>query len=129
MPKNQRTVDEILSGLEPQQMEITQKLRALVKSTVPDVAETVRRGNITYLLSGKDFVWILQYKGHTDLEFFMGASLSSPLLKKRGEKEKREAVRHIEVKTVDKMEPELIRLLKEAAATGTEHCGPTTRRV
>jgi hypothetical protein len=59
----------------------------------------------------------------------MGASLNSPLLKKRGEKEKREAVRHVEVKTMDNLEPELVRLLKEAAAAGTEHCGPTARRV
>jgi hypothetical protein len=117
----QRTIDEIVGSLEPAQKETTQNLRALIKSTVPETVEIVRQGKIAYKLNGKDFVWISRYQGHVDLEFFMGASLDSDLLKSRG-KEKSENVRHIAVSDVDKLKPEIVRLLKEAAAMGFGHC-------
>jgi hypothetical protein len=83
--------------------------------------EIVRQGKIAYKLNGKDFVWISPYQSHVDLEFFMGASLDSDLLRSRG-KEKSENVRHIAVSDVDKLKPEIVRLLKEAAAMGFGHC-------
>ena len=117
----QRTIDEILGSLEPAQKETTQNLRALIKSTVPETVEIVRQGKIAYKLNDKDFVWISPYQDHVDLEFFMGASLDSDLLKSRGA-EKSENVRHITVSNLDKLKPEIVRLLKEAAAVGFEHC-------
>ena len=117
----QRTIDEIVGSLEPAQKETTQNLRALIKSTVPETVEIVRQGKSAYKLNGKDFVWISRYQGHVDLEFFMGASLDSDLLRSRG-KEKSENVRHIAVSDVDKLKPEIVRLLKEAAAMGFGHC-------
>ena len=120
----QRTIDEILVSLEPAQKETTQNLRALIKSTVPETVEIVRQGKIAYKLNGKDFVWISHYQDHVDLEFFMGASLDSDLLKSRGA-EKSENVRHITVSNLDKLKPEIVRLLKAAAAIGFEHCSPS----
>lgn len=120
----QRTIDEILVSLEPAQKETTQNLRALIKSAVPETVEIVRQGKIAYKLNGKDFVWISPYQSHVDLEFFMGASLDSDLLKSRG-KEKSENVRHITVSNLDKLKPEIVRLLKAAAAIGFEHCSPS----
>ncbi|MGD0996242.1 MAG: DUF1801 domain-containing protein [Candidatus Bathyarchaeia archaeon] len=121
----QRTIDEILSSLEPAQKETIQNLRALIKSAVPETVEIVRQGKIVYKLNDKDFVWISHYQDHVDLEFFMGASLDSDLLKSRGEAEKSENVRHITVSHLDKLKPEIVRLLKAAAAVGFEHC-PTS---
>ena len=125
MIKQQRTIDEILGSLEPAQKETVQNLRALIKSAVPETVEIVRQGKIAYKLNGKDFVWISHYQDHVDLEFFMGARLGSDLLKSRGETEKSDNVRHITVSHFDKLKPEIVRLLKEAAAVGFEHC-PTS---
>ncbi len=125
MIKQQRTIDEILGSLEPAQKETIQNLRALIKSAVPEAVEIVRQGKIAYRLNDKDFVWISHFQDHVDLEFFMGASLDSDLLKSRGDAEKSENVRHITVSHLDKLKPEIVRLLKAAAAVGFEHC-PTS---
>ena len=125
MIKQQRTIDEILGSLEPAQKETIQNLRALIKSAVPETVEIVRQGKIAYRLNDKDFVWISHFKDHVNLDFFMGASLDSDLLESRGETEKSDNVRHITVSHLDKMKPEIVRLLKDAAAVGFEHC-PTS---
>ena len=52
----EKTVDEILSNLEPGRKEITEKFRSMVKNTIPDATGIVRRGRITYILNGKDLV-------------------------------------------------------------------------
>ena len=56
-----------------------------------------------------------------DLEFAMGASLDSDLLKSMG-KEKPENVRHVTVSDFEKLKPEIARLLKEAGSVGFRHC-------
>ena len=119
------TIDEILSKLEPAQKENIQNLRTIVQNTVPEAVEIVRQGKIGSTLNGKDFVWINHYQDHVNLEFFMGASLDSNLLKSRGVTESSENLRHIEVGNVDKLKPEITRLLKEAATVGFEHCSPS----
>lgn len=120
--KEKRTIDEILGSLDEKQRQTTQNIRTLVKSIVPETVEIVRRGNITYILSGKDFVWLTQAYDHVDVEFFMGAALDSSLLRNHGIKEKSESVRHIEVHSFEKYQPELTRLLRDAARIGLEHC-------
>jgi hypothetical protein len=108
-------IEDMLNRLEPEQKEIIQNLRELIKSAVPETVEIVKHGNITYKLGDKDFVWIRHYKNHVDLEFAMGASLDSDLLKSTG-KEKPENLRHVTVNDFDKLKPEITRLLKEAAS-------------
>jgi len=114
-------IDELLSHLEPKQKEIIQNLRELVKNTVPETIEIVKHGNIAYKLGDNDFVWIRNYQNHVNLEFAMGASLDSDLLKSRG-KEKPENLRHVRVSDYEKFKPEITRLLKEAASLGFKHC-------
>jgi hypothetical protein len=123
----ERTVDieEMLNRLEPEQKEIIQNLRELIKSAVPETVEIVKHGNITYKLDDKDFVWISHYQNHVDLEFAMGASLDSDLLKSRG-KEKPEDLRHVTVSDFEKVKPEIGRLLKEAESVGFKHCSTST---
>jgi len=87
---NQRTIDEILSKLEPTQKETIQNLRALIKNSVPETVELVKNGKIIYKIGDIDFVWISQFQDHLDLEFAMGASLASNQLKTRGVTEKNE---------------------------------------
>ncbi len=118
---NQRTIDEILGSLPPAQKETIQNLRVLIKSTVPETMELVKNGKIVYKLEEKDFVWISHYQDHVDLEFAMGASLDSNLLKTRGVAEKSENVRHISIGNFDKLKPEITVLLKQAVTVGFEH--------
>lgn len=120
--KSKKTIEEVLDSLEPKQKKTTQELRTLIKNAVPETVEIVRLGKITYTLEGKDFVWLIQAKTHVDLEFLMGGSLDSDLLKTNRTKEKRENVRLIKVKDVEALKPELLRLLKDAERIGLEHC-------
>jgi hypothetical protein len=114
-------IEQLLNRLEPEQKEVIQSLRGLIKSTVPETVEIVKHGNIAYKLDNKDFVWISHCQDHVDLEFAMGASLDSDLLKSRG-KEKPENLRHVSVSDFEKLKPEITRLLKEAASLGFKHC-------
>lgn len=119
---NQRTMDEILGSLTPRQKETTQNLRTLIKEAVPETVEVIKRGRITYKLEGKDFVWISNFSDHVDLEFAMGASLGSSLLRSRGIAETNDNVRHVPINDFVRVKPELARLIAEAAKLEFEHC-------
>ena len=109
----EKTIKEILNKLDLRQKEITEKLRSLIKKTVPDAVEMVRQGKITYAISGKDFAWISESKNHVDLDFVCGTRLGSVNLKGRG---KGRDIRHIKINAVANIDKkELLRLLKEAA--------------
>jgi hypothetical protein len=95
-----KTIEEILSGIPNSQRETAEKLRLILRKTLPKALERVKWGNITYLLDGEDLVWILFYADHVDFGFFRGAELASKLLQGTGK-----ALRHIEI----------AKLLKEAA--------------
>jgi hypothetical protein len=119
---NKRTVDEILGTLKPYQKETLENLRVLIKEIVPESVELIKQGRITYKLERKDFVWISHFRDHVDLEFAMGASLSSNLLKSRGVSEQNENVRHVSVSNFNLVKTELTRLVEEAATLEFEHC-------
>ena len=104
-------VDQLLKKYDPHVRELAQKLRRLVKKTLPAATETVKWGNTVYLLDGKNLAWIVGYKDHADLGFFAGARLDSKLLEGTGK-----GIRHIKVRNEDDIkEDEFVRLLKEAA--------------
>jgi hypothetical protein len=109
----EKTIDEILNKLDLTQKEITEKLRSLIRKTVPDAVEMVRQGKITYNISGKDFAWISQSKDHVAVDFVCGTRLGSSYLKGRG---KGKDIRHIEINAANQMdEKDLPRLLKDAS--------------
>ncbi len=118
-------LEELLSSLDEKQRQTTQSLQNLIKSIVPESTEIIRHGSITYVLDGKDFVWLTQASGHVDVEFAMGTSLASMLLKSHGTKEKNKSVRHIEVHSFEKDKSEVARLLRDAQRIGFEHCTKT----
>jgi hypothetical protein len=125
MPKKQdkqQTIDEILSSLNPQQKDTLQKLRQLIMDSVPESVELVKQGKLVYKLEGKDFVWINYTQQHVDLDFAMGSSLSSDLLRSRGMAEQSHNIRHVEVDDFAYEKSELERLVREAAVLGFEHC-------
>jgi hypothetical protein len=122
MVNRQRTMDEILQTLTSQQKETFQSLRSLVKEVVPESVELIKQGKIVYKLKDKDLVWISHYNDHVDLEFAMGASLASSLLRHRGIAEINDNVRHIPVNDFNRLKTELTRLLSETATMESEHC-------
>ena len=121
--EKQQTIDEILGSLTPTQKEDVQNLRLLVKNTVPETVELVKQGKVIYKLGGKDFIWISHYRGHVNIEFAMGSSLSSDLLRSRGGGGRIQKVRHVAVNNnFLKLKSELTRLVREASTLGLEHC-------
>ena len=109
-----KTLEEILKNVTPEQKEITQKLRSLINNAVPDAMETVRRGKITFVTSGKDFARISVYTDHVDLQLIGGTKLSSSLLKGTGSGKDLRHIKITSVKNID--ETEFTRLLRDAAA-------------
>ena len=88
------SVEEIVGSLDEETGALIGKLRSLPQKSLPDVVETVKWGNITYLLGGKNLAWIIIYKEHVDFGFFRGAELHSQLLDGTGK-----GLRHIKTKT------------------------------
>ena len=78
-----KTIDEVLGKFEPEQKEIAQKLRVIVKTTLPDVSETVRRGVITYVLNNKVFARVNLYKDHVDLSLLVDTKLDDKFCRVR----------------------------------------------
>ena len=110
-----KTIDEILSKADESQRATTERLRSIVKATLPKAQEMVRRGQITYTLDGKDCSGIRLTKQHVDLLFPRGASLSSPILKGQGTVGD---PKHIQVNTLKNFDAaEARRLLLEEAST------------
>jgi hypothetical protein len=106
-----KTIEDILRLLQKPQGETVEKLRLIVKMALPSAVETVKWGNITYLLDKKNLAWIILYSGHVDFGFFKGADLGSNLLEGTGK-----SLRHIKIMdNQDVPEAEIARLLKEAA--------------
>lgn len=68
-----KSLQEILGKLKPDQKIIVESLRSLTKIALPNVVETVKWGNITYLLGENNLSWILIYCDHVDYGFFRGA--------------------------------------------------------
>ena len=106
-----KSLQEILGKLKPAQKETVEKLRSLTKAALPNVVETIKWGNITYLLGENNLSWILIYGDHVDYGFFRGAELNSQSLEGTGK-----GLRHIRIKDDKSLdEKEILRLLKEAA--------------
>jgi hypothetical protein len=108
---NGKNLQEILGKLKPEQKETVEKLRSLTKTALPNVVETIKWGNITYLLGENNLAWILIYSDHLDYGFFRGAELNSQSLEGTGK-----GLRHIRINAYKSLdEKEILRLLKEAA--------------
>ncbi len=105
-----KSLQEILGKLNLEQKEIVEKLRFLTKAALPNVVETIKWGNITYLLGDENLSWILIFGDHVDYGFFRGAELTSQILEGTGK-----GLRHIRINDKSFDVKEILRLLKEAA--------------
>ncbi len=112
MARKEKTVGEVLDKLDEHQKEKLEKLRSIVKNTVPDAVEFLRRGKIAYSVNGKDFAWISAFENHLDVDFLCGTRMDSELLKERG---KQGNLRHVEIRSDNFDETELKRLLVQSS--------------
>ena len=81
-----------------------------MKGVFPEIVETVKWGNITYLMGGENLAWIVTYRDHVDFGFFRGAELESKMLEGTGK-----GLRHIKIRRSNEVaEKELVELLKRA---------------
>lgn len=109
-----KTVEEVLGKSKPGQKDIAERLRTIMKISLPDASEIVRRGVITYVLNDKDFARIQPYSDHVDLELLTGKEVDDEHLQGRGIGKDVRYIRIVSQKNID--EAEIIRILKEAAA-------------
>ncbi len=111
-----KTIEEILHKFDPEQTAIAERLRSLIKTTLPGALETVRRGVITYVVDGKDFATVQLFKDHVDLGLAHGAKADDKKLKGTGEGKDVKHIKVVSAKTLN--EAEITRLLKNVAALG-----------
>ena len=105
------TVEDLVGELSSPRKEIVEKLRALVKETLPEVVELVKWGQPVYVYKGKNVIALMLYEDHVNYGLFMGARLKSKRLEGTGK-----GLRHVKVyamKDVD--EKEFARLARDAA--------------
>jgi len=58
-----------------------ENLHSLAKTALPNVVETVKWGNFTYLLGENNLAWILIYIDHVDYGFLEAQNLIPTLLR------------------------------------------------
>jgi hypothetical protein len=105
------TVEELVGGLGGPQREIAEKLRAIVKETLPEAVELVKWGQPVYVYKGKNIITLMLYDDHINYGLFMGARLKSRRLEGTGK-----GLRHVKVYGMrDVDEKEFARLAKDAA--------------
>ncbi len=109
-----KTIDEVLGKVDPEHLAIAERLRSIVKTSIPDATETIRHGVITYIVNNKDLATISLYKDHVDLGLLVGSKLDDKRLKGKGLGKDIRHVKIVSTKNID--ESEISRLLKEATA-------------
>jgi hypothetical protein len=109
--KKEPGVEGVLARLDPERRGLVDALRSIVKQTVPEVKETVKWGNITYMFCGENLAWIVIYSDHVDLGFFRGTELNSKMLEGTGKN-----MRHIKMRTITDINQAGITMLLEKSA-------------
>jgi hypothetical protein len=105
------TVEEFVDRLDGPQKEIVEKIRAIVKGTLPQAIETVKWGQPVYVYKGKNIITIMVFEDHVNYGLFMGARLKSERLEGTGK-----GLRHVKVyETNDVDEKEFARLAGDAS--------------
>jgi hypothetical protein len=98
--------------MNPKLRTLTELVRKVVKSAMPEAEELVKWGSLTYVVKGRNVANIVCYSDHVNLGFFMGAKLTSPLLEGTGK-----GLRHVKVRTAKDVDrKEFARLLRGAVA-------------
>jgi uncharacterized protein YdhG (YjbR/CyaY superfamily) len=69
-------VDAWFDTLQPAQRETAEALRACVRTTAPELTESIKWGNLVFSLAGRHALAILVHREHANLQVFNGALLA-----------------------------------------------------
>jgi len=91
--------------LRPDQQELARALREVVQSGAPELASSVKWGNLMFTYEGTHAVAIVMYKDHANLQIFNGAALADrfPELEGTGR-----GVRHLRLRLRYPIDEELV---------------------
>ncbi len=113
----------LIEAHEPSQRPIASRLRALVRTTSPELRECVKWGSPMWV-GQKNVLCLMMYPDHVNLGFFRGAELAHkhPEVEGTGK-----GLRHVKVRSLeDAARPVLGRLIREATRLDREAL-PRTR--
>lgn len=87
------------------QRPLARELQALVAAAEPRLSQTVKWGNLVFMLAGTNLVAIVPHKGHVNLQFFNGAALAPqwPQLEGTGK-----GLRHLKCRTGQPVDAALV---------------------
>lgn len=97
--------------LRPDQKDLARLLRELVQRTAPELASSVKWGNLMFTYEGTHAVAIVMHKDHANLQIFNGAALAErfPELEGTGK-----GVRHLRFRYRYPIDEELVREVVQA---------------
>ncbi len=109
--KARPTVPELIDALGSPRREALDKMRRIVRKTLPEAVESVKWGQPVYTLKETNIICFMLYEDHVNFGLFMGAKLRSERLEGTGK-----GLRHVKVFGVEDVdEKEFSRLAREAA--------------
>jgi uncharacterized protein YdhG (YjbR/CyaY superfamily) len=103
--------------LRPEQKDLARLLRELVVAAAPELASSVKWGNLMFTYEGTHAVAIVMHKDHANLQVFNGASLVDrfPELEGSGR-----GVRHLRLRYRYPLDEELVRQVVQACVEQME---------
>lgn len=113
----QKTVDEVVDSYSVEVRGLADRVRALVRETLPEARETVKWGNPVFEYRQKGICYIQGQKGYLRFGFQQGVELDDPegLLEGTGK-----TMRHVKLRSDEDIRPVFRDWLKQAAAKVAE---------
>ena len=112
-PPTDPSVDATIRALPKEVRKVVRALRSLVRSAAPDLRETLRWGNPSYV-GRRDVITLMLFDHHVNLGFFRGAELAPRFAEIEGTGKN---LRHVKVPDVASAgRPVLRRIVRAAVA-------------
>ena len=104
-------IETWFDNLRPEQRDLARILRTLVQAASPELAQSVKWGNLMFTYEGTHAVAIVMHKDHANLQIFNGASLVDqfPELEGTGR-----GMRHVRFRYRFPVDEDLVRELVQA---------------
>lgn len=91
---------------------IARELQSLVMEAEPTLSQTVKWGNLVFMLGGSNLLAIVPHKAHLNLQFFNGAALAPQWQQLEGGGK---GMRHLRCRVGHALDPDLVRSVVRAS--------------
>lgn len=98
--------------LGPDQRETAQALQRAVLEAAPELSQSVKWGNLVFMVERHNLLAIVAHKGHVNLQFFNGAALAAQFPQLEGTSK---GLRHLKCRHRQPVDTALVRALVQAA--------------